>query len=338
MENKVFKGSNFKEIIEKIKDELGKDAIVHSTKISEKRNPFLFGKKKKIFEVEASASNKILDKSISQKQYDFYNELKDLEIGKEYEIIYEQLIENEIDPILAKSMILNFSIRIPSELPYSQKIESMKEMIKDFLKDCLVPESSTLDKVSIFLGPTGVGKTLSIIKIATDLRIKKKKKVSIISLDFIKIGNEEQIKKYSEILNIPFESSLNLNHFENILKIYENESDFVFIDTPGMSPNDKELISQTLNFLNNKNTSKILVLSASTNLKELYHIWKNFEIFNINKIGITKLDEIKTCGHFLKFLIDLKIPVLFITFGRKIPEDIKFINSNDLLIKNLLRW
>jgi predicted RNA-binding protein Jag len=149
MGKKVFKGSNFKEIIEKIKNELGKDAIVHSTKISEKRNFFLFGKKKKIFEVEASEGIKIPNKSIGQKQVDFYNEIKNLEIGKEYESIYEQLIENEIDPILAKSMILNFSIRIPSELPYSQKIESMKEMIKNFFKECLVSESSTLDKVSI---------------------------------------------------------------------------------------------------------------------------------------------------------------------------------------------
>jgi len=337
MEGKIFKGNNFKEVIEKIKSELGKDAIIHSTKISEKRNFLLFGKRKKIFEVKASGDNKIPDKSTIGKDT-FYDEIKNLEIGKDYEGIYEQLIENEIDPVLAKSMILNFSIRIPSELPYSQKIESMREMVKNFLKECLVPESPILDKVSVFLGPTGVGKTLSIIKIATDLKIKKKKKVSIISLDFIKIGNEEQIKKYSEILNIPFETALTPNHFENILKIYENESDFIFIDTPGMSPNDKELISQTLNFLNNKNTTKILVLSASTNLKELYHIWKNFESFNINKIGITKLDEIKTCGHFLKFLIDFKIPVLFITVGRKISEDIKFINSNDLLITNLLRW
>ncbi|MCS7180285.1 MAG: hypothetical protein NZ891_02915, partial [bacterium] len=237
----------------------------------------------------------------------------------------------------AKSMVINFRLKINPSTSENKKTECLKELIKNFLKECLPKEKNEFKKISFFLGPTGVGKTLSIVKIAGEFSIKRKKKITIISIDFYKIGGEEQLKKYAEVLKLPCEFAFTPFQLEKLINIHSKESDYIFIDTPGISPNNKQLISQIQSFFKNDDINKILLFSSTTGINEIYHIWESFKFFKIDELGITKLDEAKSKGHILKFLIDVQIPIRFITFGTKVPEDIKFVN-NDSLVSNLLGW
>ncbi|MEK6577671.1 MAG: flagellar biosynthesis protein FlhF, partial [Bdellovibrionota bacterium] len=177
--------------------------------------------------------------------------------------------------------------------------------------------------VITLVGPTGVGKTTTIAKIASEALIKKNLKVGLINLDSYKIAAFDQLATYAKILNVPFRSVANAQDLQSALADFKS-LDLVLIDTTGRSQKDPEALKQMqaiLSVVPSNNTQ--LVLSATTRDGELYDIASRFGIFKPQAMVISKLDEATTFGSIYNISQKAKLPLSYFTTGQRVPEDIE---------------
>ena len=194
-------------------------------------------------------------------------------------------------------------------------------------------------KIMMFIGPTGVGKTTNIAKLAARYayKLSKRYKVGIITLDTYRIGAVEQLMTYAKMMRLPIETVVDPTDFEEALNILRH-SDYILIDTVGSSQYDKEKIEKLQSFLNVNTYSEIsvnLVLSAVTKYEDLMDIYKNFSVLPIDTLIFTKLDETKTYGNIFSLLLEVKKPVSYFSIGQEVPDDLIVANS-DYLLKGIL--
>lgn len=173
------------------------------------------------------------------------------------------------------------------------------------------------------VGPTGVGKTTTIAKMASQAVLEKGLKVALINVDTYKIAAQDQLESYSKILKIPFRSIANPDDFELAIKDFAN-FDLVLIDTTGRSQKDTKSLKEMESMIHSlPNIRTQLVLSATTRDQELVEMGKRFSIFKPDGIIISKLDEAMTFGSIYNISHRLKLPLVYFTTGQKVPEDIE---------------
>lgn len=188
------------------------------------------------------------------------------------------------------------------------------------------------EKFHVFVGPRGVGKTSSLVKMASHLVIKERKRIAIISTDNNKVGAAEQLRIYSQILNVPFIScgkGQNLNqylaHFNNV--------DYVLIDTEGQTLSQlseidhlKSIIPQGM-----AGVRVHLVLSAAMKDDELYSIGRRFRALHYHDILLTNLDQLRRHGVVVNLQSQLKTPYYAFAIGPIIPEDFEWASKERIL-------
>jgi len=194
-------------------------------------------------------------------------------------------------------------------------------------------------KIMMFVGPTGVGKTTTIAKLAARYAYKQnsRHKVGIITLDTYRIGAVEQLMTYAKMMKLPIETVVDPNDFEEALNVLRH-NDYILIDTVGSSQHDKEKIEKLNSFLRVNTFSEIninLVLSAITKYEDLNDIYENFSVLPIDTIIFTKLDETKTYGNIFSLLLDTKKPVSYFSIGQEVPDDLMQANA-EYLLKGIL--
>ena len=194
-------------------------------------------------------------------------------------------------------------------------------------------------KILMFVGPTGVGKTTTIAKLAARYayKLNSRHKVGIITLDTYRIGAVEQLMTYAKMMRLPIETVVDPNDFEEALNALRH-NDYILIDTVGSSQNDKEKIEKLSRFLKVNTFAEIninLVLSAITKYEDLIDIYKNFSILPIDTLVFTKLDETRTYGNIFSLLLDTKKPVSYFSIGQEVPDDLMEANS-EYLLKGIL--
>ncbi len=174
-----------------------------------------------------------------------------------------------------------------------------------------------------FVGPTGVGKTTTVAKIASDAVLNRKLRVGLINIDQFRIGAEEQLKTYSKILRIPMKNVGNEDQFNAAIRDYR-KYDLILIDTTGRSQRDTDALNQQKKLLKLNSTIRTeLVVSATTRDSELYDIGKRFSAFHPEGIIFSKLDEAISFGAIYNLSHRLKLPLIYFTTGQKVPEDIE---------------
>ncbi|MRJ01897.1 MAG: flagellar biosynthesis protein FlhF [Epsilonproteobacteria bacterium] len=183
-------------------------------------------------------------------------------------------------------------------------------------------------RVIAFVGPTGVGKTTNLFKIASELVLNQKLRIATISIDTFKVGAIQQARSFSNILNIPFFA---ISDSKNLKKTIQNLQgyDVVLIDTVGRSHYDywrlgemKEILGGSSDFMD-----VILVISCNYKNSEAIEIVNRYRtFFPIDSIFFTKIDETHKPGILLNLPIKTDIPVSFISIGQKVPEDIRVLN------------
>ncbi len=190
-------------------------------------------------------------------------------------------------------------------------------------------------KIMMFVGPTGVGKTTTIAKLAARYayKLSARHKVGIITLDTYRIGAVEQLMTYAKMMRLPIETVVDPSDFEEALNALRH-NDYILIDTVGSSQHDKEKIEKLSSFLKVNTFAEIninLVLSAITKYEDLTDIYNNFSILPIDTLIFTKLDETRNYGNIFSLLLDTKKPVSYYSIGQEVPDDLMEANAEYLL-------
>ncbi|ERI91262.1 flagellar biosynthesis protein FlhF [Clostridiales bacterium oral taxon 876 str. F0540] len=358
--------SSMNEAMTRIRYELGKDAVIISQR--KIRKPGIKGFfSKKILEVTAAIENvkkndedivdsieaikKAVEKETVKSSEPLKNEVveeskvssKDSDLFKEMQEM-KNLLSDMMNKTPEKTQRRSkLQIRL-EDVDLNEKIvkkvltkvKSFDENLDETQKarmaiEKLVPIAKVkMEGAVVLVGPTGVGKTTTIAKLAGKLSLIDKKKVGLITIDTYRIGAVEQLKTYADIMNIPFKVVFTMKEMDSAIDAMR-DCDVVLIDTTGRSSKNTMQISELRAFVEKANTNNIhLVISSTTKNKDVEAIIEGYKILNYNNVIITKLDETSTYGSILNILDSAKKPLSFITTGQNVPDDIKSISSSEV--------
>ena len=344
---------DLREAMELISEELGKDAIILNTKKLKVGGVFGFFKKNKLEVLAALDENRIVDqektqfakllqtekerreKSHQESSNKDDNLLDELKSMKE---IMMQLMENERLPMHLKSVNTflenhEFSSSIRSSIMAnllvkgkltpgfngSQAFEWLTQELRERMENYPSIENSS-KQIRCFVGPTGVGKTTTIAKLAGEILLNENKTVGLITSDTYRIAAVDQLRTYGDILGIPLEvvhSAKELNQALEKLSSY----DIILIDTAGRNYQQHEYITQIENLFSSKDLSISLVLSLTHRYSDIKVITDNFHKIGVSEVIMTKLDETKAMGPIFNIMEEYYLPVTFITTGQSVPDD-----------------
>lgn len=248
--------------------------------------------------------------------------------------LLEVLLNHEIDYTIAEKMLKG----LPGA-PGDEKLA--RQLLADRLRTYLqriegieIPEQGR--KVIAFVGPTGVGKTTTIAKLAANFLLKEGCKIVLITADTYRISAVEQLKTYSDIMGVPIEVVYTAEEMKMALYRHQDKH-LVLIDTAGRSPKNQEQLKELQALLTvEENIEAQLVLSATTKYKDALEIVKGFSVCSPKKLLFTKLDEASNIGTILSVLYHFPIPLSYVTVGQNVPDDIELADANKLL-EDMLR-
>ncbi|SDG15892.1 flagellar biosynthesis protein FlhF [Desulfosporosinus hippei] len=177
-------------------------------------------------------------------------------------------------------------------------------------------------RIVALIGPTGVGKTTTIGKLAAGFSIVDKRKVALITADTYRVAAVEQLKTFGEIIGVPVEVVMTPSGLSEALQLH-SDKELIFIDTAGRSPHHELHMSELRSFLDEAQPDfTMLVMSASTQSADQYRIYKRFEDLTTHLI-FTKLDETGSAGSILNLIGQTTLPTAYLTNGQNVPDDIE---------------
>jgi flagellar biosynthesis protein FlhF len=288
--------------------------------------------------------NKLADK-IKLIQEMFWDEKApqrdNLAIPSEFAQIYKLAMQSGMSKEHLNTIMRLTLEHMPTRMKSSS--ETVKRYFQVLLRKMIpVRHESTLNKgqqkVMMFVGPTGVGKTTTLAKLAArySYLAQQRYKVGIITLDTYRIGAVEQLFQYAKMMRLPVEDVVDINDFENAIKSLAY-CDIILVDTVGSSQYDKEKLLKLDTFLKDSSAQidVNLVLSAGTKLEDLKEIYSNYSFLNIDTLIFTKLDETKVFGNIFSLIYETKKPISYFSTGQEVPDDLR-ISSSEFLVECIL--
>lgn len=192
-------------------------------------------------------------------------------------------------------------------------------------------------KIMILIGPTGVGKTTTIAKLAAIHGLghgsRSPVDVRMITIDNYRIGARQQIDTYGSIMNIPVSSVESFDDLKKTIALYEG-TDLILIDTIGKSPRDYMRLAEMREMLDacGNDVEVFLTMSATTKVSDIRELLRSFEPFGYHALILTKLDETLRIGNVLSVLAEQRKPLAFLTDGQSVPQDIEEASVPRLLM------
>jgi len=330
MRVKRFVADTAQQAIARVKRDLGDDALIlHSRPYKEGGVLGLFAKKR--YEVLAAVDNKetvripTTDKGPTEKADEKQRHLFQNEQGvilPELEKVRKEL--SEIRRAIAGVTQQAQTAPPPAESqPATTPTVSTKKERQEFLIQTYPIRLRNGPTVVALVGPTGVGKTTTIAKLAANFALFEGKSVGLITIDTYRIAAVEQLKTYSEIINLPIEVVYTAADFKRALQNLANKQ-LILIDTAGRSQKNKQQIRELKHFFNGRPLNEThLVLSANTKLEDLLETADAFKELNVNRLIFTKLDETNSLSNVVEVAERLRIPLSYVTTGQSVPEDIE---------------
>lgn len=261
------------------------------------------------------------------------NDMKNMPCLK---LVYNKLIDNEVDEAYANQIVGEVEKSLNKEAPLDNVLAAVYQKIILKLGEPVVIETQENHKKVIFLvGPTGVGKTTTIAKLASTLKLNKKAKVALMTSDTYRIAAVEQLRTYANILDIPLTVIYTEDEVPDALKKLE-DYDIVLVDTAGRSHKDAEQCEEVFRLVNAVDSTTdlekdvYLVVSATTKYRDLVRITKTYEPLGDYKIIFTKLDETFGYGNIINIAMLTGKAMSYTTFGQNVPDDIDVINVQDI--------
>lgn len=228
-------------------------------------------------------------------------------------------------------------------MPLSMRSNSVtiKRYFREVLRKMIVCKPERLEgsqkKIVMLVGPTGVGKTTTLAKLAArySLMLNMRYKVGVITLDSYKIAAMEQLMTYARMMKLPIERADDPQELSIAIDRL-NYCDFILIDTAGHSQYDSQKLELLKRYANSDYSISVhLVLSANTKYEDLKDIYHSFSAVEIDSIIFSKLDESRTFGNIFSLVCDVKKPVSYFSIGQVVPSDL-LVASNDYFVDCLL--
>jgi flagellar biosynthesis protein FlhF len=353
MRIKKILAENYSEALTRVKNELGEDALIISTRSLES------GPRENTERVEITAAIEPSEESeyvrgegmvASPKSLQFHEDDLDLKalifnlltrteraqsLGlKSHQLeAYSQLVEGGLSEQLASKIIEKASAR---ELADKLGPQSESQVIKSLMKRVLlcngeIKLNEKKTKKVVFVGPTGAGKTTTIAKLAADFTFRQKKKIALATLDTYRMGAVDQLRIYGDIMKIPVEMAETRGELQAIVKKHADK-DLLLIDTTGKSPRETAYSGQLKMMLEDLGDVETqLVLSVTAQEKIFQESVKQFSQLGIDRVLFTKLDEGMSFGSLFNFSLRTRIPFSYFTMGQRVPEDIEVANREKVI-------
>lgn len=253
-------------------------------------------------------------------------------------VVLKQLVDNEVDEEFAAQIIQEIKGTLKRETSVDNILTSIYQKIVLKLGEPVLVDLENKEKKFIFfIGPTGVGKTTTIAKMASYLKLEKNLKVALITADTYRIAAVEQLRTYAGILGIPLSVVYTKDELE-LEKMKYSDYDLVLIDTAGRSHKNveqKKDLEELVNTVGEEERQVFLVLSATTKYKDLIRIAENYQIYNDYNIIFTKLDETTCLGNILNIRMLTHVPLSYTTWGQNVPDDFGSIDVQSIAKKLL---
>ena len=255
-------------------------------------------------------------------------------------LLYNTLIENEVDEIYVNQLTDEVEKITKPGMPFDFALANVyQKMVLKFGKAEPIEEvDGNGPRAEIFIGPTGVGKTTTIAKLASELSVTLRKKVALLTVDTYRIAAAEQLRTYASILEIPFRVIYSVDEMKQAAEDFKNY-DYIMVDTAGHSQHNDELKTDIENYIRTlediMDCENYLVLSATTKYRDLIDIADSYSELVAYKLIFTKMDETGAKGNLYNVRMHTGAPIGYITNGQNVPDDIAVFDAQRI-VKNLL--
>lgn len=281
---------------------------------------------------------KIYDKMSSHPRNTGLNTEEDAKESEGFlQIFYNNLVKNDVEPEIAKLIIEKASERTAENSNINDSAAAVYNAVVSILGK---PQSIKLREdgkptIVIFSGPTGVGKTTTLAKIAANYTLIHKKAVGLITADTYRISAVDQLKTYAEIIGIPLTVLYSVDEVSQAVESYRDK-ELILIDTAGRSYKDKVQYEELNKLISLTDTNEIyLVISATTSSKVVGEILANYSFLQSYKLILTKIDESTSLGLIANARHLSGKCLSYITTGQSVPDDIELADI-DKITKNLI--
>ncbi|MEX2093449.1 MAG: flagellar biosynthesis protein FlhF [Pirellulales bacterium] len=246
--------------------------------------------------------------------------------------VFTDMIEADVDESIARDLVDR--IRNDGGLHVADSL-LVKARIAQLLEDEITvtgPLTTSSDKCRLvaLVGPTGVGKTTTIAKLAANYRLREKKRVGLITVDTYRVAAVEQLRTYADIIDLPMEVVSTPREMREAVARMRN-LDLVLMDTAGRSPRDEIRIQELRSLLAEAEADDVLlVLSATAGTRSLIATAEKFAEVGTTGLLLTKLDEANSLGHLIALTQQCRLPISYLTDGQNVPDDIQVAERRQL--------
>lgn len=250
--------------------------------------------------------------------------------GMVFSRIESEMVRSGIDPHLSRKIVMNAFKAV------SRKKASDLDYIRSFIRKNMRRRITVADPLSsggvlALIGPSGVGKTTTIAKLAANEALKKKRTVALLSMDTYRIGAAEQLKRYGRIMGLPVEVAGTGRELAEQIKAH-SDKDLVLVDTAGKNHDDHVHMNELSRLADLAPSVRFnLVLSSQSRDEALYDAVRGFGSVPLDSLTFTKLDEGRNHGPVVNASVLAGRPVAFLTNGQRVPEDIERATEDRLI-------